>query len=363
MLVQPQQPTKRIEYIDALRGITMILVVFSHVELFGFYVDEPTLLNSLFISFRMPLFFFISGFIAYKASIEWNLQTWWAMSKKKILVQLVPTLFFGMIYTYLYYNTDIYTFITRNGKLGYWFTIVLLEIFLITYTIKTCLYRGNLQKYNKRVVGALVATSALLYLLKLVLKANPTLNEVGNIFSLHHTFNYFQYFAFGHICAMYKNKFHDILGNKQAITGIISLYALLFCAQRFYISQHVGNSINIWKIAETLTETIVGYLGILIVYNTFRTYQDAFSNKTKVGASLQYIGKRTLDIYLLHSFFIPHLPQWGGFFNENKNLAIELVANLGISLTIICICLGISNILRTSPMLAKLLFGVSTKKG
>lgn len=362
MPVQPQQPTKRIEYIDALRGITMILVVFSHVELFGFHVDEPTLLNSLFISFRMPLFFFISGFIAYKASIEWNVQTWWTMSKKKILVQLVPTLFFGLIYTYLYYNTDIYTFIARNGKLGYWFTIVLLEIFLITYTIKTCLYRGNLQKYNKHVVVTLIATSALLYLLKLVLKTDSTLNEIGNIFSLHHTFNYFQYFAFGHICAMYKNKFHHILDNRYAITIIIALYALLFCTQRFYIGQHISDSINIWKIADTLTETIVGYLGVLIVYNTFRTYQDTFSTQTRIGSSLQYIGKRTLDIYLMHSFFIPHLPQLGSFFNENKNLAIELVANLGISLTIICICLGISNILRTSPLLAKILFGSSQKR-
>ena len=151
MPVQPQQPTKRIEYIDALRGITMILVVFSHVELFGFHADEPTLLNSLFISFRMPLFFFISGFIAYKASIEWNMRTWWAMSKKKLLVQLIPTFIFGIIYTYAYFNANFQTFITHNGKLGYWFTIALLEIFLIIYTLNTCLYNDNHNVFKKNI--------------------------------------------------------------------------------------------------------------------------------------------------------------------------------------------------------------------
>ena len=88
MTTNTLQPTKRIEYIDALRGMTMILVVFSHVEMTTFGITAPTFINNLFMSFRMPLFFFISGFIGYKASIEWNLRTWWTMSKKKLLIQL-----------------------------------------------------------------------------------------------------------------------------------------------------------------------------------------------------------------------------------------------------------------------------------
>ena len=44
-----QLPKKRIEYIDALRGLTMILVVFSHVEMTSFGFETPTFINSLFI--------------------------------------------------------------------------------------------------------------------------------------------------------------------------------------------------------------------------------------------------------------------------------------------------------------------------
>ena len=66
---QTAAPKKRIGWIDALRGFTMILVVFSHVELFTFELDPPLFVNEVFISFRMPLFFFISGFIGYKANV------------------------------------------------------------------------------------------------------------------------------------------------------------------------------------------------------------------------------------------------------------------------------------------------------
>ena len=89
------QNSHRIEYIDALRGITMILVVFNHVELFSFKISPALIANEVFMSFRMPLFFFISGFIGYKAGVEWTRKTWWAMSKKKLMVQLIPTFFFG----------------------------------------------------------------------------------------------------------------------------------------------------------------------------------------------------------------------------------------------------------------------------
>lgn len=54
----------RIEYIDALRGFTMILVVFSHIIEFCYnWSSEVFSYNDIFILFRISLFFFISGFI------------------------------------------------------------------------------------------------------------------------------------------------------------------------------------------------------------------------------------------------------------------------------------------------------------
>ena len=65
--------SKRIEYIDAMRGFTMLLVVAHHVAAFclgiGDYVPS---IHPVLCEFRMPLFFFISGFVLYKEETIWN---------------------------------------------------------------------------------------------------------------------------------------------------------------------------------------------------------------------------------------------------------------------------------------------------
>lgn len=89
--------TKRIEWIDALRGFTMILVVFSHIETLGFEMPRSTV-NDFFSQFRMPLFFFISGFIAFRAGEVWNRQYFTRQMLKKMRIQIIPTLFFGLLF-------------------------------------------------------------------------------------------------------------------------------------------------------------------------------------------------------------------------------------------------------------------------
>lgn len=137
-------PKKRIEYLDALRGFTMLLVVYHHVELFGFHLSPEYSINSVFIQFRMPLFFFVSGFLAYSAGKVWTGKVWISATQKKILIQVIPTLVFGLLYTYLVKQQNIQTFLAHSYKLGYWFTISLLEMFIIYYT---CNYLAH--KFSK----------------------------------------------------------------------------------------------------------------------------------------------------------------------------------------------------------------------
>ena len=86
---------ERLEWLDAMRGFTMILVVAYHVAQFGFdqTVKHSSSLSFLML-FRMPLFFFVSGFLAYKASAEWNLSSLFNMLAKKFRVQIIPTVVF-----------------------------------------------------------------------------------------------------------------------------------------------------------------------------------------------------------------------------------------------------------------------------
>ena len=59
---------KRIEYIDAMRGFTMILVVYAHIRFYGYHINDYSdafSFNSLFMLIRMPLFFFVLPAPAY----------------------------------------------------------------------------------------------------------------------------------------------------------------------------------------------------------------------------------------------------------------------------------------------------------
>lgn len=358
--INTQLPKKRIEYIDALRGLTMILVVFGHIEMTCFGFNNPAFTNtgSFIISFHLPLFFWISGFIAYRTNTKWDLHTFLTASYKKAITLLIPAFFIGIIYTYTYLNKDFYGFLTHNAKHGYWFTIALFEIFLILYAVNTFLYNRDPQIHKRRISIALIILSGCLFLAKIALKINPTLNEIANILSFHHSFNYFQYFAFGYICSMYKDEFNKALESKYLAAIIITLFAALFYIKRYYFTNLISDGIDIWRMFDIFLEMIIGYLGLLMAYNTFKTYQNSFTSEKKTGRVLQLIGKRTLDIYILHYFFLPNIPQVGKMLLGGNKVILELGIGLTISFLVIGLCLIISSILRTSPFLAKWLFGV-----
>ena len=345
---------KRIEYIDALRGFTMILVVFHHlIQHLGI---TNSFADSVFISFRMSLFFFISGFIGFKANMVWNRNTYLAMNKNKLLYQLLPTLILGIIYTYVCLHSNLMNFVGDHFKLGYWFTIVMFEMYLIFYTLNLCLYNSNVKIFEKRLVISLVLLSIFSFCSWIIFSKFP--HKLVDAFSLFHLCKYFPYFAFGIICSMNKDLFHRILENKYFTFIIIVLFCIGFYVNRFYLSAPSNVIIILlWFIVTFL----IGFAGLLIVYTTFRVYKDSFSSDKKIGRMLQYIGKRTLDIYLLHYFLLPTLPALGNMLSKSNNFVLELVVGLFISLLVIAVCLVVSNILRTNPILAKYLFGVKSK--
>ena len=82
---------------------------------------------------------------------------------------------------------------------------------------------------------------------------------------------------------------------------------------------------------------------------------------TGFARKLSFIGKNTLAIYLIHTFFV--------FTGENKNIDISgfhrlapiLLLTLFISFAIALICIGIAQIIAYFPALNYLLFGRKTK--
>ena len=84
---------------------------------------------------------------------------------------------------------------------------------------------------------------------------------------------------------------------------------------------------------------------------------------TSYLSPLKCIGTRTLDIYLLHYFFLPrfllaYAPQLSAY--DNKLL--EFIIALSIALVVVAVCLLVSYLIRLSPFLGHYLFGVKYER-
>lgn len=352
--------TKRIEWLDAMRGFTMILVVFSHIKTFGFGdIGGGCHINSFFMFFRMPLFFFVSGFIAYKVHQQWTLSVYKQNVLKKLRVQLIPMLFFGLLYTAIVFSPredvpvreSIVQFFNSPDKFGYWFTEVLLLMFLIYYTV-SLLLRKCKESFRFIVLACL---AIVMFACSLLGQSFYQQYPIANYLCISNLLRYFQFFVFGLIFSCYQKKLFRFLGNQYVAGAILVLFFGTYWFHMHYMRDLSGSAA---LVGDKLLQLSTRYLGVISVLTIFYHYQGFFSSYTFVGRGLQYIGKRTLDVYLLHYFFLPHIPQVGAYFAQNSNLVLETTTTFVLALLVICFCLIVSNIIRISPFLSYYLLGV-----
>lgn len=344
-----QKPTKRIEYIDAMRGFTMILVVYSHVIMFGYQTgSNPIGYNDLFIKFRMPLFFFISGWVLFKNEFLWNSTNFCGFLKKKFNVQIIPTIIFLTFYSFCF---DDYKGFFNTDKGGYWFTYTLFFYFIFYSSAHFLILKRLKNDVTKDII--LIVLSIIIFACShfyLFCPKKTILFSIAIYLSVA-KWKFFMFFCFGVLVKKHFDKFKQLTDNKYIIGTIISFFFLLA------IFSNVANRI-IWH---PIYFIIIGLLGIIVIFSFFRKYESSFTKETFLGKNLQYIGRRTLDIYLLHYFILPrNLQMTGEFFVENNNSVVAFALTVILSLLVIAVSLVISNTLRVSPFLGKYLFGVKS---
>lgn len=341
---------KRLGYIDAMRGTSMILVVLEHVLLMMGIPTTTTPLGAVLSTFRMPLFFFVSGFFAYKLSSKWNVNFTKLVLKKKIQAQIIGTIFFYSLF-HLCFHNDIFEWID-NGFGWFWFTIVLFQMFLIYLAFSI------IEKTigNKMIVNiSLPVLSIVLFIIHV--KGTNVDFKLWNVLSWFNLCYYFQFYAFGIFAKKYNHIFLRIITSKyfKAI-AIVSFIVLLLLS--FGMNGLVRNYNR--QIANIIEALFVRYAGLIVIFIFFYTYRNWFEHETPIVSSLKYIGKRTLDIYMLHMFFVPEMRWMGSYFLHGTNLIIiQLIATLSISICVVGVCLLTSLLFRSSSVLEEWLFGVS----
>ena len=383
----------RLGWLDALRGFTMLLVVTNHVALksFGMQIRWSAALQ-FFLLFRMPLFFFISGFLAYKASRIWNARTLGELTLKKLRVQIIPTVVFFLLFLAMIPTTpfidSLNEALASSMKAGYWFTLVLLYMLLTFYLfsyVESKIFRGyegtgarrceNRSSADTNLVPsasneAVPRTPAppilvfFLFLVSLCLfetcylprqfswamghKGPP--NEFMNYSSLVEMIRYFPFFLYGAIVHRYWDRAQRLMDSRWffPLVVLLAIITTIEVIKWHYLRME-------WA---SLPHTLAMFLLLTMVFMFFRHYSDFFSDKTALGRGLQFIGRRTLDIYLLHYFFLPKLPMVGEFFRLNRhNFILDTTAALAVALVVVVFCVITSQLLRVSPFLKKYLFG------
>lgn len=121
---------QRICYLDNMKGVAIILVVIGHIMQFsfGFETSQPV----KFLCFHMPLFFYISGFLAYKKVA--SLSDLCERLIKRGMTLLIPYVVFLIAWCLFSGNTDPIGILMGGGG-RYWFlyTLFIISTFFLIY--------------------------------------------------------------------------------------------------------------------------------------------------------------------------------------------------------------------------------------
>ena len=335
---------QRIGYIDAMRGFTMILVVFAHICHFCFGNDRMGY-NAVFILFRLPCFFMLSGWLFEPVSRN----SFKTVARHKAMVQLVPT------FVFLLLLAPPPEFFHQLGAMkgGYWFTFALFEFFILYMII----VRAG--KYWTPILAFSLTIASFIYARYYdSLKSSSEGFLLLMIYMLGFlsvtTWRFFLFFYIGTWIRRHFDAFIQWTSKPVVILPI----CVAFC----FIAS-TSHKDNMWF--EMFRYYGGGVTGMIMIFTLFRLLYTSpiihlpSSITHHPSYFLQYVGKRTLDIYLLHYFFLPRfLMEYAPQLQVYDSRFLEFVVIMVLSLIILVLCLITSYIIRLSPFLGHYLLGV-----
>ena len=236
-------------------------------------------------------------------------------------------------------------------KGGYWFTWVLLQMFALYYTVAAVASR-----WGKRTEDFSIAVLWLATLFAYLSLYMP--HTFGKWYktdfmmysSIYETLKFLHFFLLGNIVHRHWHRTQRLFDTRYFFP-LIAVIAFLSCADIFKWHYLNGQWTN-------LPKTLAMYSLLALVIMFFRHYQQSFTTARPTGRVLQYIGTRTLDIYLLHLILLPRLPNIGSWLDAHQpNFVVDIVLAVAVAAIVIAFCLLISNVLRVSPLFSQYLFG------
>lgn len=324
---------QRIDYIDRMKGMAIFLVVMGHV--YGMALAQSDdVAYRVISSFHMPLFMFLSGLVACSGVVA----PYWGIGKlsKKLKGLLLPLIVFGMCFTTTIskdFLTSLNGFLESPNKNGYWYLMT-----LAVFYVSLSLYRLNVkQKWYIDVALAIAIWGGMFALWKYTA-------QTKDYFCMLNCGNFYPFFILGVMTTKYN--FLDKMHKANWLFSLcIVAYAFLFFVDMPF---HALVSLN--------KHIFLPFCMVYIVVNLFVSRHGATSCWESL---LDFVGKRTLDIYVIHYFFISmiHLKDLGNNWEVTDNSLLMFIVAIGLSVVITALSIGVGYILHKGKIIEKFVYG------
>lgn len=343
----------RLEYLDSLRGIAMLFVIYFH--LLAYHSEPISSVNDFVIRWRMPLFFFVSGFFALFTRCDSNLFK--KRIRNRFVKQLYPTIVVWAIFILVswligdesfsaYFKHGIYD----PAKRGYWFTTSLVEVYILYAVVAYTLYRLKISLREQGVIYfALFLILGVSYI-SLFQTANPqgVFLQVYSVLSVEKFICLIPFFFLGLACRCFFEQISAMIEKTWFMVAAVLAFFGVSCVSPVSTPESVAYFLS----------RIIGLIAMLSVFTHFRQYLDT---TTAAGRYLNRIGRNTLPIYLFHFFLIILIPYGFAGYEELKMLLeqhwwIELPVVMSVSMLIAEICLTINRLIKRSNSFHRLIF-------
>lgn len=307
----------RNSYLDLLKGFAIFTVIIYHMGLGREHIMQ------YFINVQMPIFFIVSGFLSYKRIDSYKP----IENTIKRFKQLFLPLIFSGIAISKYNNVNYIDYLFHDGKLGYWFLLTLLEI--------VCLY--NLTYYKREKLPLKYSCSIDIICIIFLIAFRYVMPEnIIDMFGLRQLAKFYPVFITG----VYLRKYTIII-EKIEKHNYIFIVLLVYC---FLFQQDNSN-----KLLYYIDQVVSSIINATFMFYLFKKYENSipFSNK------LQYIGRNSLSIYIVHFFLLFKASD----VYVSDYFAVNLILSVVLSGSVILSSLIISKIIEAIPLLSLLLLG------
>lgn len=333
---------ERIKFVDQLKGVAIFLVVIGHLIQYNTIEGTDNKIFNFIYSFHMPLFMFLSGFIAYHTIKIKIFEKYGHFLAKKARTLLIPFFSWPLLVDALFFRkASEFDFIGQTQQLlndprtGLWFLW-----YLFFLTIIYSLFVGISARLNAKDIffyDLLLCFTILIFVVSL---------RMTSITYIDSFLQYYLYFFLGVFFSKYI-WIQRIVENNN-ISSVLVIAFLLTIGFYSFVDAH-NDPVNM------IIKLLCAITGTFTFYN--------IATKIEWGDSIDKFvsgcGTSSLAIYATHSNFVHILSNFAPL--PPMSITMLIILCIPTALIIILICRLIQRVVVLFPILNFLLYGGSLK--